>query len=68
MLLNVSNRKRDRQLERGGLVITKAVYGNHKALKKIYESEGENDESTSQIIDVTLPLNFLVNDSGNLKV
>lgn len=44
------------------------MYGNHKALKKIDEAQDKNDESASQIIDVTLPLNFLVNDSGQLKV
>ncbi|EXC28306.1 Chaperone protein dnaJ 13 [Morus notabilis] len=68
LLQNVANRKKARQLERGGLVITKAVYGNGKALKRIDEPVEANDESASQIIDVTLPLNFLVNDSGQLKL
>ncbi|KAF4353086.1 hypothetical protein F8388_016931 [Cannabis sativa] len=69
LLQNVANRKKARQLERDGLVITKALYGSSKALKKINEpAEGNEDESASQIIDVTLPLNFLVNDSGQLKL
>lgn len=68
LLQNVANRKRNRQSEIGGLVITKAMYGNQKALKKRDESSEPNDESSLSIIDVTLPLNFLVNDSGLLKV
>ena len=48
-------------METGGLVITKAIYGASKALTK-------GDESASQVVDVTVPLNFLVNDSGQLKV
>lgn len=54
-------------METGGLVITKAVYGSRKTLTRD-ESRGSNDESVSQVIDVTLPLNFLVNDSGQLRV
>lgn len=49
-------------------MITKAVYGHHKALKKMDEPVEANNKSDSQIIDVTLPLNFLVNESGQLKV
>lgn len=68
LLQNVANRKKARQLERGGLVITKAIYGNSKALKKLDEPVEANDESALQTIDVTLPLNFLVNESGQLKL
>ncbi|KAA8522228.1 hypothetical protein F0562_012901 [Nyssa sinensis] len=68
LLQNVANRKRNRQLETGGLVITKAVYGNRKALKKRDDSGETKDELVSQVMDVTLPLNFLVNDSGQLKL
>lgn len=64
----MAERKRIRQLETGGLVITKAVYGSQKALKKRGEAEEAKDELASQVFDVTLPLNFLVNDSGQLKV
>lgn len=67
LLQNVANRKKNRQMETGGLVITKAVYGSRKTLTRD-ESRGSNDESVSQVIDVTLPLNFLVNDSGQLRV
>ncbi|KAG6596858.1 Chaperone protein dnaJ 13 [Cucurbita argyrosperma subsp. argyrosperma] len=68
LLQNVANRKRNRQSEIGGLVITKAIYGNQKALKKMDELSVPNDESSLSVIDVTLPLNFLVNDSGQLKL
>lgn len=68
MLQNVANRKRKKQLETGGLVITKAVYGARKAVTKVSELRGTVDESDSQVINVTLPLNFLVDDSGHLKV
>ncbi|KAG9148846.1 hypothetical protein Leryth_023181 [Lithospermum erythrorhizon] len=65
LLENVANRKRSRQEETGGLVITKALYGNLKVLSK---SGATNDETELQILDVTVPLNFLVNDSGQLKL
>ncbi|KAH7864502.1 hypothetical protein Vadar_030230 [Vaccinium darrowii] len=68
LLQNVAERKRIRQLETGGLVITKAVYGSQKALKKRDEGGEAKDELASQVFDVTLPLNFLVNDSGQLKL
>ncbi|KAK9274933.1 hypothetical protein L1049_022188 [Liquidambar formosana] len=68
LLENVANRKRHRQIETSGLVITKAVYGNCKALKKRDESMEADNEIGSQVLDVTLSLNFLVNDSGQLKL
>ncbi|XP_058223385.1 chaperone protein dnaJ 13 isoform X2 [Rhododendron vialii] len=68
LLQNVANRKRSRQLETDGLVITKAVYGSQKALKKRDAAGEAKDELASQVLDVTLPLNFLVNDSGQLKL
>ncbi|KAJ7952500.1 chaperone protein dnaJ 13 [Quillaja saponaria] len=68
LLQNVANRKRNRQLETGGLVITRALYGSHEALTKIDKSREINDESSLKVMDVTIPLNFLVNDSGQLKL
>lgn len=65
----MANRKRNRQLETGGLVVTRAVYGSRKALRnRTKNMEETGDDAASQILDVTLPLNFLVNDSGQLKV
>lgn len=63
----MANRKRNRQVETNGLIITKALYGSRKALKKGGLTE-VNDELAFEVIDVTVPLNFLVNDSGQLKV
>ncbi|OIS99545.1 PREDICTED: chaperone protein dnaJ 13 [Nicotiana attenuata] len=68
LLQNVASRKRSRQLETGGLVVTKALYGSRKALKNRSQTEEVKDEVASQIIDVTLPLNFLVSESGQLKL
>ncbi|KAG8382429.1 hypothetical protein BUALT_Bualt05G0076300 [Buddleja alternifolia] len=68
LLQNVANRKRNKQLEMDGLVVLKALYGNSKALLNRRKSEETEDEVSSQIMDVTVPLNFLVNDSGQLKL
>lgn len=67
LLQNVSNRKRTRQAEAGGLVITKALYGSSKAFKRMGEIRVA-DDLASEVLDVTIPLNFLVNDLGQLKV
>ncbi|KAI9111064.1 hypothetical protein K1719_017939 [Acacia pycnantha] len=64
----VANRKKNKQLEAGGLVITRALYGNHVILDKINSSSASSSESASEVIDVTIPLNFLVSDSGQLKL
>ncbi|CAI9772485.1 unnamed protein product [Fraxinus pennsylvanica] len=68
LLQNVANRKRNKQQEMGGLVVTKAVYGHRKALTSRNRPEEKVDEVASQIIDVTLPLNFLIDESGQLKL
>lgn len=68
LLKNVSNRKRNKQMETNGLVITKALYGNKTTIKRLYEGREPEKDEVSQIIDVTLPLNFLVSDSGQLKL
>ncbi|KAJ6947039.1 chaperone protein dnaJ 13-like isoform X1 [Populus alba x Populus x berolinensis] len=68
LLKIVANRKISRHLETNELVITKAVYGSSKALKKADESREVNQESASEVFDVTIPLNFLINDSGQLKL
>ncbi|XP_021768475.1 chaperone protein dnaJ 13-like [Chenopodium quinoa] len=68
LLENVANRKMNKQIEIGGLIITKAVYGSAKALKKLDDVEISSDELSSQVIDVTIPLNFLVNDLGQLQL
>ena len=60
----MANRKRNKQLEIGALVITRALYGNQRILNNLKPSSETSFESTSQVIHVTIPLNFLVNDSG----
>ncbi|KAK9148210.1 hypothetical protein Scep_006967 [Stephania cephalantha] len=67
LLENVATRKKNKQMERNGLVITKAIYGNNKAFKKRNESREVENDLASQVLDVTVPLNFLVDDSGQLK-
>ncbi|XP_039121698.1 chaperone protein dnaJ 13 [Dioscorea cayenensis subsp. rotundata] len=67
LLQNVSNRKKNKQFEKGGLVITRAVYGNREAIKRSGEQTELNGETTP-LLDVTIPLNFLVTDSGQLKL
>ncbi|KAJ3682185.1 hypothetical protein LUZ60_014758 [Juncus effusus] len=68
LLETVSNRKRQKQLDKDGLIITKALYGNKKIIREIDEFSEINDDVASQILDVTVPLNFLVTDSGELKL
>ena len=68
MLEPVSNRKKNKQLENDGLVITKALYGNRKKIKESSELSEIDDNVASQVFDVTIPLNFLVTDAGQLKV
>lgn len=66
LLENASNRKKTKELEKDGLVITKAMYGK-------IDTTNENDyleaidDAASLVLDVTLPLNFLVTNS-QLKV
>lgn len=68
LLENVSNRKKNKQIEKDGLVITRAIYGNLKAIRVGNEHGEVNDDVASQVLDVTLPLNFLVTEAGQLKV
>ncbi|KAG6407521.1 hypothetical protein SASPL_130513 [Salvia splendens] len=67
LLQNVANRKKIKQEEMGGLVVVQALYGSQKALLNRHRSEETGDGVPSQIIDITVPLNFLVTDSGKLK-
>nr|GEX65592.1 chaperone protein DnaJ 13 [Tanacetum cinerariifolium] len=68
LLKNVAIRKQNKQSETNGLVIVEAVYGNPKAVKNSNNLEENNNELASQMMDVTLPLNFLVSDVGQLKL
>uniref|UniRef100_A0A1J3H1K8 Chaperone protein dnaJ 13 n=1 Tax=Noccaea caerulescens TaxID=107243 RepID=A0A1J3H1K8_NOCCA len=66
LLQIVATRKRNRQVETNGLIVTKALYGDPKAIERRHELELE--EVDSGVIDVTVPMNFLVSDSGQLKL
>lgn len=68
LLQNVANRKKIKQEQMGGLVVVQALYGSEKSLLNRHKSEEIGDGVASQIIDVTVPLNFLVTDSGQLKL
>lgn len=65
MLQNVATRKKNRQVETNGLIVTKALYGDPKAIERRHEGV---DGVDSGVIDVTVPMNFLVSDSGQLKL
>ncbi|XP_010516775.1 PREDICTED: chaperone protein dnaJ 13 isoform X1 [Camelina sativa] len=65
LLQTVATRKRNRQVETDGLIVTKALYGDPKAIERRHEGVEGVD---SGVIDVTVPMNFLVSDSGQLKL
>lgn len=50
------------------MVITKALYGNPRKIKESSELSEINDDVASQVFDVTIPLNFLVTEAGQLKL
>ncbi|KAG7573742.1 Chaperone J-domain superfamily [Arabidopsis suecica] len=66
LLQTVATRKRNRQVETDGLIVTKALYGDPKAIER--RDEGGVEGVDSGVIDVTVPMNFLVSDSGQLKL
>ncbi|KAL6906536.1 hypothetical protein ACP4OV_004137 [Aristida adscensionis] len=68
LLEPVSNRKKNKQLEGDGLVITRALYGSRSKIKESGELNNINDDVESQVLDVTIPLNFLVTEAGQLKL
>ncbi|KAM0864943.1 hypothetical protein ACQ4PT_043599 [Festuca glaucescens] len=68
LLEPVSNRKKNKQLENDGLVITKALYGDRKKIKESSELSDIDDNIASQVLDVTIPLNFLVTEASQLKL
>ncbi|GJN19835.1 hypothetical protein PR202_gb07146 [Eleusine coracana subsp. coracana] len=68
LLEPVSNRKKNGQMENDGLVITRAMYGNRKKIRESSDVNEINDDVASQVLDVTIPLNFLVTEAGQLKL
>jgi len=49
-------------------MITKALYGSRKKIKDSSELNEIHNDMASQVFDVTIPLNFLITEAGQLKV
>lgn len=60
LMLSTVNRKREFEQQKRGLVIIYACYGN---LDHGLPLDGENEGEEARVIDVTIPLNYLVEDS-----
>jgi len=57
------NRKREAEEVKGGLVILQAFYGRHPEMAAEFEMEDADDEELSCRVDVTLPLQYMVQNS-----
>ncbi|KAL3679639.1 hypothetical protein R1sor_022595 [Riccia sorocarpa] len=74
LLRNVAERKRRKQAQNNGLVILEAVYGDIKRRQGSTSSLGEEVDDLDDAdlpppnIDVTIPIQFLVDDSGELRL
>lgn len=75
LLKNVAERKKQKQAKRQGLVILSATYGDIKAyergLKRVDEDASNEDDDADlppPYLDVTIPIQFLVDDFGQLRV
>ena len=75
LLKNVAERKKQKQALRQGLVILSAVYGDLKAYERGMDrtdrSEGSEDDDADlppPYLDVGIPIQFLVDDFGQLRV
>lgn len=67
LLQHVAERKRRKQAKAGGLVITEALYGNLKPSPDVPANEGNGvqDDLPPPNLDVTVPLQFLVDETGH---
>ena len=75
LLKNVAERKKQKQVQSQGLVILAAIYGDIEAYEKgvsgiqyTAHSTGNGIADLPPYLDVTIPLQFLVDDSGQLRV
>jgi DnaJ family protein C protein 11 len=76
LLKNVAERKKQKQAQRQGLVILEASYGDIRAHEQGVDSindsglrpEDDDSDLPPPYLDVTIPLQFLVDDSGQLQV
>jgi DnaJ family protein C protein 11 len=76
LLKDVANRKEQKQVQRQGLVILAAIYGDIKAYEKGLSALHKSAEVALEedacllpsYLDVVIPMRFLVDDSGQLWV
>ncbi|CAK9883200.1 unnamed protein product [Sphagnum jensenii] len=76
LLKNVAERKKQKQAQRQGLVILEASYGDIRAHEQGVDSindsglrpEDDDSDLPPPYLDVTIPLQFLVDDSGQLQL
>lgn len=75
LLKNVAERKRQKQAQREGLVILSAVYGDMKAHERganradeSASSEDDDADLPPPYLDVGIPIQFLVDDFGQLRL
>ncbi|CAG2105090.1 unnamed protein product, partial [Medioppia subpectinata] len=58
----------DRETQKKGLLITRALYGNRLAIERLEESDADIDEDEEEVYDVVLPLQCLVNSDSTLTI
>ena len=75
LLKNIAIRKKQKQAEQNGLVILAAIYGDIKAyeqgtncLDKSATTEDVDANLPPPYLDVAIPIQFLINDFGQLLV
>lgn len=76
LLSNVAERKRRKQAQRDGLVILEGLYGVIKKqdrnetseIRPVEDLDDDDSDLPPPNIDVAVPLQFLVDDSGELRV
>lgn len=75
LLKNVAERKKQKQAQKQGLVILAAIYGDIKAYErgtnlvdKSASTEDDDADLPPPYLDVAIPVQFLVDDFGQLRV
>ena len=75
LLKNAAIRKKQKQVEQKGLVILAAIYGDIKAyeqgtncMDKFASIEDDDTNLPPPYLDVAIPIQFLTNDFGQLRV
>lgn len=75
LLKNVADRKKQKQAQQKGLVILAAIYGDIQAyergtncMDKSASTEDDDADLPPPYLDVAIPIQFLINDFGQLQV